>query len=798
MVNVLRRAVLTLALFSLVPGLGLAGGTEWPHLRGPGFDGEVAGTELFARGETGLSLAWRVPLGSGYSGISIAGGRAVTFYSDGETDWVVAMDARSGSELWRHRIDATNQGRDGSDDGPLSTPIIQDDVVYGLGPNGQLFALRLADGGQVWARALPEDFGSRIPHFGFGTTPLVSGNVLVVQTGGAGGRSVSGIDRRNGKTLWTVGDAEVEYQSPAILRLAGRDQVVAVGGHQVSGIDPATGKLLWEQALGEEDRVGGASPTTAGESRFLIITGPAAAVYQVDRNGDEYAVSEVYRTQAFGNTYALPVLHEGHLYGFKRQFLTCADAGTGEIVWKSRPPGGRGLILIDGHLVIFAAKGAIVLAKATPEGYAEEARLQAMEGSGYTWPSFAGDKIFVRNLTEMAAINLTAGPAVSLGKAEPEPAAAPGSGTAFARFVDRVEAAPDKQALVETFLKENERFPLVEGEYVHFVYSGDAEDVALAGNMLETGSADPLERIPGTDLYHRTYRFDPGTRWEYRFVVNYDDRVLDPRNPSSVPARWDDIGWSELVLPGREVPTHMEEPSGGKRGTIETATFASEILGNEREVSIYLPPGYGDSEAAYPLLVVQELDYLEKGLMANTLDNLIGTRVAPVVVAFVAPQSQWWLEAGGTGTQDYTRMLATEFVPYLARKYRLIDSPEARALMGKEGFGLSAAYAALKYPDVFGNVAIQSVSLQLGAEDDLMGLIAGGTRKSVRVYMDWNRYESHSTDSAYDLRQDSERLAGALKAKGYSYTGGEVIDAYGWGSWRARSDRILVALFPIN
>jgi enterochelin esterase-like enzyme/outer membrane protein assembly factor BamB len=789
---------MTLALLSLVPGLGLAGGTEWPHLRGPDFDGEVAGTELFARGETALALAWRVPLGSGYSGISVAGGRAVTLYSDGESDWAVAVDARSGNELWRYRIDAANKGHDGSDDGPLSTPIIQDDVVYGLGANGQLFALRLADGEKVWARALPGDFGSRIPHFGFGTTPLVSGNVLVVQTGGSDGRAISGIDSRTGETLWSLGDAEVEYQSPAMLRLAGRDQVVAVSGQQVNGIDPATGKLLWEQSLGEDDGVGGASPTPAGNNRFLIITGPGAAVYQVDRNDEKYTISEVYRTQALGNTYALPVLHEGHLYGFKSQFLTCVNAETGDLVWKSRPPGGRGLILIDGHLIVFAAKGNIVLARATPEGYVEEARLQAMDGSGYTWPSFAGDKVFVRNLTEMAAIKLTAGPAVSLGKAEPAPAAAAGSGTAFARFVGQVEAAPDKGALVEAFLKENEQLPLVEGEHVHFIYSGDAEDVAIAGNMLETGSADPLERIQGTNLYYRTYQLAPGTRWEYRFMINYDDRVLDPRNPRSVPARWDDIGWSELVLPGRDVPTHMDEPSGAGRGNIETATFKSEILGNEREVSVYLPSGYGDSDAAYPLLMVQGLDYLEKGLMANTLDNLIGERVAPVVVAFVAPQRRWWLEAGGTGTEDYTRMLATELVPYLAKKYRLLDGADARALMGKEGFGLSAVYAALQYPDVFGNVAIQSVSLQLGAEDALMGLIAGEPRESLRLYMDWNRYESHSTDSAYDLRQDSERLAGALKAQGYSYSGGEVVDAYGWGSWRARSDRILVAFFPLE
>ena len=50
-----------------------------------------------------LELVWKVPLGSGNSRVSVADGRVVTLFSDGETDWLVALDAGTGSEHWRYR-----------------------------------------------------------------------------------------------------------------------------------------------------------------------------------------------------------------------------------------------------------------------------------------------------------------------------------------------------------------------------------------------------------------------------------------------------------------------------------------------------------------------------------------------------------------------------------------------------------------------------------------------------------------------------------------------------------------------
>ncbi len=780
-------------LLSAAPSLDAA--TEWPHLRGPNLDGRVAAGELLGQESVGLKLAWSSPLGSGYSGVAVAGGRAVTMYSDGRGDYAAAFDVETGERLWRYRIAATYKGHDGSDDGPLSSPVIDDGVVYGLGPSGQLFALGLGDGKELWKKTLKQDFDAEAPDFGFTTTPLVEGNVLVVQTGGAAGKAISGLDKKSGKLLWSRGDDKVEYQSPAVLELAGRRQLVAISGKRIQGLEPATGKTLWEHELGEEEFAGSSTPGYAGESRFLATIGGAVAVFQVDKSMDGFEVQELFRSKELGGTYAVPVYHDGHLYGFRGQFLTCVNAENGERVWKSRPPGGRGLILVDGHLVIFGAEGNGVVAAATPEGYVEKAKLQALDGSGYTWPSFAGGKVFVRNLETLAAVTVAGGATAASPASVTAAEAAPHE---FGRFVQSLAEAADKPVKVEQFMQSRTSFPIVEGPFVHFVYRGEVEDLAIAGTMIESGLPEPMERVPGTDLFHRTFRLEPGARYEYQLNVNYDERVPDPLNPRTVPGRFGDQKMSEVVMPGYEVAAHLREPDGGRRGTLESFDYKSERLGNERKITVYLPPGYAESGLKYPLLVVhQGPDWLERGLMANSLDNLIGGgRVSPLVVAFVPPAEQWWLEGGGSKTDDYARMLAEELVPHLESKYRLVAHPGARAVMGTTYFGVTAAFAALKYPTVFSKVAIQSVALGLGSDDALMTLLESAKPSDVRFYLDWNRFEARNVDTSLDLGEDARTLAAALEQNGFGYSGGEALDSFGWGSWRARTDRILESFFP--
>ena len=56
----------------------------------------------------------------------------------------------------------------------------------------------------------------------------------------------------------------------------------------------------------------------------------------------------------------------------------------------------------------------------------------------------------------------------------------------------------------------------------------------------------------------------------------------------------------------------------------------------------------------------------------------------------------------------------------------------------------------------------------------------------------------NSKELAVDLREHGARFAKLLDELGYKWTGGEAADASGWASWRARTDRILRAFFPLK
>jgi hypothetical protein len=139
------RRLLPYLLF-LVPSVVAA---DWPHWRGPNHDGKADAGGVFGDQPFALELAWARPLGIAYSGISIADGRAVTMYSDGSQDYLVALDATSGEELWRRAIDAKFPAKGGSEGGASSVPAIDEGIVYAVGPMGHLLAVRLDDGSEV-------------------------------------------------------------------------------------------------------------------------------------------------------------------------------------------------------------------------------------------------------------------------------------------------------------------------------------------------------------------------------------------------------------------------------------------------------------------------------------------------------------------------------------------------------------------------------------------------------------------------------------------------------------------------
>ena len=208
--------------------------------------------------------------------------------------------------------------------------------------------------------------------------------------------------------------------------------------------------------------------------------------------------------------------------------------------------------------------------------------------------------------------------------------------------------------------------------------------------------------------------------------------------------------------------------------------------------------GYDDGDRRYPLLFITEGDqWMEKGLLVNALDNLMADGATPVIAVLIPRSGTFWREGGGVDSLAFARMLAEELVPAVEGKVRALGTPEGRAVMGMGGYAASAAYAVLRYGDVFGKAALQSVLLGGPTTRPVLEAIEAH-RSSPTFYLSWNRYEEVDAVQGSDARRDSKKLAGALEKGGYRWQGGELADSFGWGGWRSHTDAILSSLFPVE
>ncbi len=789
--------------------LAVAADDEWPGLRGPHHDGGASG-KLEATEGAGFAVAWRAALGTGYSSVAVAGGRAVTLFSDGTNDVAAAFDSKSGRELWRRVVAPTLRGKDGSYDGPIATPVLVGARVFGLGPRGHLFALDAATGRELWKVDLVEREASAVPHYGFSSTPLVAGGVLVVQLGAKPGAALAGFDPATGARRWRVGDGSVAYQSPVVVSVGARQLVVAASDTKLAVVDPESGRLLLEHDHGGEQHPMGAEsivPVPAGDGRvFLKHRQDVTTMLRLLSEGGVLRVETLWTAPVLRGTYVIPIYHDGFLYGMSgRVTLTCVDAATGALRWRSREPGDGFPLLVGDDLVVLTKERTLHLGQASPEGWTERARLELFKDVVWSPPGFAEGAVFARSQGELARVEWR----VPEGKRPAPAATAPVPASKhFARFLDELSEAADKSAAVDRFLASIPPGPLVEWpDRVVFLYRGAATDAGIAGDMNGDRREDPMWRAPGTDLFWYEATLEPDARVNYHFVRDFEERLPDPRNPWRVPGHASgSLGQfpkqqSSLAMPGWKAPDHLGEAGGSRRGRLDEHVVAS--TGTTIALKVYVPAGYDESKERLPVALVLDGDAaLEQGLLARSLDHLIPHRVAPVLVAFLAyPRWAVTPPSGNEEEEALAEVLARDVVAFLDARYRTDSTREHRAVIGTGFFGHRAASVVFRRPAVFGALGLQSVIMLdtnlLGSSDELLRKVAPlASEVPLRIYLDWGLYDRRATREAWDMGTTNARFAAFLRERGYKPAGGRVPEGSDWAGWRNRTDRVFETLFP--
>lgn len=788
----LRPAAVAGSLFLLLLATGASATTTWNGLRGPNSDGAVAG-QLLEGDAPALEVGWKRDLGSGYSSVVVGDGRVIATFADGDADVMAAFSTETGDELWRYRIADTYVGHDGSHDGPISTPALDGSTVVGFGPRGDLFALNAADGKELWKLDVIEKLAAVKPHYGFTSSPVISDGVVAVALGGGEDNAFAGFSLKDGSVAWKFGGDSINYHSPVLATIGGRNQVLASGSTTLHGIDPASGEILWShQHDGDQSAMGGGTivPIPAGDDRiFLMNKNDSSTMLKVTAGGDGYSIEEMWSNNSLKTSYVIPAVHEGHIYGISGRILTAVNAETGERVWRSREPGDGFPTVVGDHLVIITKPGSLHVAGASPDGYQEIASLELFNDHSWSNVAFADGHLFARSMGELARIDSVSGGTAAT--------AAPGwlGATHFGQFLSGLEGEGDKQAAVDAFLAEQGSFPIIEDNgAVHFVFrSGEAEDVGIVGDMIGFRREDPMTHVAGTDLFYYSTRLESDAAVSYGFLPAYAEQpIADPLNERLGPGLFGEVSF--FNMPAWHGPSFdpKAEVQAGRVETVEWESAARE--GAKRSATVYLPAAYdAEADRRFPVIYVHGGQSALDGGVAAAIDQLAGNSVEPLIAVFLAPPE----ENPRADTRDreaYGKMFAEELVGLIDGKYRTIADRNARASVGTADAGITALGTAFTYGDVFAKAASHSGILMNAA--DVAPMVPDANEQIFQIYQSWGTYHLRSPHEAWDMAQGNRDLWQTLRDKGHRPTGGESAVGFGWASWQPQISAWLEALFP--
>ncbi len=389
--------------------LGAVWAADWPQFRGLHRDGVSAETGLLKSWPAaGPPVVWRVPAGEGYSHIAVADGRLYTLVGRGRDEILLCLDAVTGRTLWHFR--AGDMLMNDMGNGPRSTPTVDGGMVYAWSSQGKLYALDAKSGREVWRHDLRQEIGAESPNWGIATSPLVEGELLLVEAGGNGNRTIAAFDKKSGRLAWTSLDDRPSYAAPIALTAAGVRQVVFLTASSLAAVAPSDGRLLWRVPWQTTFDVNASTPIFVPPDRVYVSSGydTGAAVYRIRARGPRLETEEVWRSRVMKNQFSSSLLAGGYLYGFDNATFKCVDVNTGEEKWKQRGLGQGSLILADGHLIVLSDAGALLLVEPTPAAYREQARAQVLTGKSWTAPTLSGGRLYLRNEDAMVALDLRA------------------------------------------------------------------------------------------------------------------------------------------------------------------------------------------------------------------------------------------------------------------------------------------------------------------------------------------------------------------------------------------------------
>jgi outer membrane protein assembly factor BamB len=415
-------------------------GADWPCFLGP--TGDSVSTEkgiLTPWPAAGPKIVWQREIDIGYAMPSISRGRLFLFDRFRNRARLRAWKAETAEPLWTFEYSTAYRDQFGYNGGPRCCPVVDGDRVYLYGAEGMLHCVRARDGKLVWKVDTIRTFDVIPNFFGVGSTPVVEGDLLLVQIGGSprgsdpdsfenlksNGCAVVAFDKFTGKVRYKVGDDLASYASPVLTTINKRRLALVFARGGLLAFDPATGKQEyyhpWRSRLLES--VNASNPVVVGNKILLTECYEIGSVLLEVNRG---TVKEIWsdrekmgRNKSLLGHWMTPIHVDGHVYASSGRHtneaeLRCIELATGKVKWRERRLTRSSLLLVDGHLICQGEDGWLRLIKVNPNKYEEVSSVLLKADSGeplleypcWAAPILAHGLLYVRGDKRLVCLEL--------------------------------------------------------------------------------------------------------------------------------------------------------------------------------------------------------------------------------------------------------------------------------------------------------------------------------------------------------------------------------------------------------
>jgi outer membrane protein assembly factor BamB len=371
---------------------------DWYRWRGPNLNGISPETNWQTDWtDSKPEILWNASVGTGFSSVTVQGNRLYTMGNANNTDTVYCLDVETGDTVWSHSYESPLDDKL-FEGGPTSTPTIDENRVYTISRNGQLFCFDAGNGEIQWQKNLPETASVRIPGWGYSCSPLIHENLLLLNAGDAG----VALNKNTGELVWTSTDTECGYSTPMPFTWNNKQYAVFTSAKFYIAADIETGKELWRHRWLTRYGLNAAEPIFLN-NHVLISSGYGKGATLLKMNGSESGemlLEEIWKNKNMCNQVNSSILLDGSLYGINGDLekgeLQCIDYMSGEAKWSASETGAGSLIAANNHLIILSEKGELMIAPASPDSFQPTLHMPVIDDKCWTPPTLANGRIYCR------------------------------------------------------------------------------------------------------------------------------------------------------------------------------------------------------------------------------------------------------------------------------------------------------------------------------------------------------------------------------------------------------------------